>query len=207
MKKKESKKYTFNYFLDIVSDAFITVIKKLNKFLTDKKKGVVVKVIVRFICCLLLISILGIPFFVLGNIGEGIIYLCGTTFKEGVIVIWKNLVQYAYILFTLVILFKVIYNMSKRKEFSLEINGSKQIGNNLYYAVQVFLKIIIVISIIPIILFEILLFASLGMLIAFITHGIYFFGPFLIIIGLIIMGSTILSYIFNSTVIEKGGSK
>ena len=47
--------------------------------------------------------------------------------------------------------------MSKRKEFSLEINGSKQIGNNLYYAVQVFLKIIIVISIIPIILFEILL--------------------------------------------------
>ena len=55
--------------------------------------------------------------------------------------------------------------------------------------------------------FEILLFASLGMLIAFITHGIYFFGPFLIVIGLIIMASTILSYIFNSTVIEKGGDE
>ena len=207
MKKKESKKYTFNYFLDIVSDAFITVIKKVNKFLTDKKKSTAVKVIVRIICCLLMLSILSIPFWVLGNIGQGIIYLCGTTFKEGIMVIWNAMIQYAYILFTLVILFKVIYNMSKRKEYQLEVKDSKQIGNNIYYAIQVVLKILIVISIIPIVLFEILLFASLGMLIAFITHGIYFFGPFLIVIGLIIMASTILSYIFNSTVIEKGGDE
>lgn len=200
----EKKKYSFSYLLDIITDSFVVAIKKVNKFLADKKKNVIVRIIIRIVCCLLILAILKAPFFALGKVGEGIIYLLGTTFREVFASIWISVVSYAYWLFSLIIFFKVIYDMSNRKDYKIEIKQSIQIGNNLYYAIKVILKIMITISLIPLMLVAIMLFALLGMLICFITHGMYIFGPFLIIIGLIVMVVASLSYISDIVLFDKG---
>lgn len=209
MKKesKNSKKYSFNYLLDVVSDAFITAIKKVNKFLTDKKKNVIVKIIVRIICCLIMLAILEVPFFIVGRLGVGIIYLLSTTMREVLSAIWISAIDYTYCIFSLIVLFKVIYDMSKSKKYKMEIKESTKIGDNLYYVAETILRIMITVSLIPLILMDFMLFAVFGMLICFVTHGIYVFGPFLIVIGLIVMVTSSLSYISDIVLFDKGGDK
>ena len=155
----------------------------------------------------MILAILKIPFIVLGTLGEGIIYLLGTTFREILSCIWTSTVSYTYYILSLIVLVKVIYDMSKRKEYKLEIKGSSKKGNNLYYAIQVILKIIIAISLIPLLLTDLMLFGIVGMLICFLTHGIIIIGPMIMVIGLIIMITISLSYISDIVFFDKGGDK
>jgi len=197
MKKKDSKKNVLLNLLDIVSDTVLVIIKKINKLLNDKKKSTLVKAIIRVVCALIIVALLEIPFFLIGKIGEGILFLFDITFSELAISIWGSLVEYAYLIFSLIVFLKIIIDMSKKKEYSLEIKDSKQIGNNLYYAIELVLKIIIGVSLIPLVLLYLLLFAMLGMFIGFLTHGIFILGPILMIIGLIIMTTFLLLYLHD----------
>ena len=197
MKKKDSKKNVLLNLLDIVSDTVLVIIKKVNKLLNDKKKSTLVKAIIRVVCALIIVALLEIPFFLIEKIGEGILFLFDIAFSELAISIWGSLVEYAYLIFSLIVFLKIIIDMSKKKEYSLEIKDSKQIGNNLYYAIELVLKIIIGVSLIPLVLLYLLLFAMLGGVIGFLTHGIFILGPILMIIGLIIMITFLLLYLYD----------
>lgn len=208
--KKESKsvkKCSFYSVLDIVTDAFVNVIKKVNKFLTDKKKSVGVRLIIRMICCLVMLAILKIPFLIVGELGEIIINFLGLTFNELVSDIWSETIDYAWLISSLVIIFKVICDVSKRKDYKIEVKESTKIGDDLYSAVGLLFKIIIAISLIPLMLVALLLFALFGMLICLITHGIYIIGPIIMVIGLLIMAVTSLSYVSDIVFFGKGGNK
>lgn len=197
MKKKGSNKNIFLNLLDMVSDAVDVIVHKISKFLMDKKKNNIVKAIIRVVCALIIITVLEIPFFLVGKIGEGILYLCNMKFNNLIVDIWCSIIDYAYLIFSLILFFKIIVDMSKKKNYSFEIKNSKQVVNNLYYAIELVLKIIIVISLIPLYLLGILLFAVLGMLIGFLTHGIYILGPILIVVGLLIMIAFLLLYLYD----------
>lgn len=204
---KKNIKYSFNYLLDFVTNLFINAIKKINKFLTDKKKNVIVRFIIRIAFCLLMLAILEIPFIIVEKIGVGILYLLGITFKDYLSVIWINVIDYVYILFSLIVLFRVIYDMSKRKDYKIEIKESNNANDNLYYVINTGLKVLIAVSLIPLILMGLMLFAVLGMLICFITNGVFILGPIIMVIGLLIMIISSLSYIYDIVFFDKGGNK
>lgn len=209
MKKEKSKKnkYSLAFILDFVTDSFVTAIKKINKFLTDKKKNVIVRAIIRVIVCLLMLSILEIPFFLVGKLGLGIIYLLTTTFRDSISLIWVSVIDYSYMIFSFIVLFKVVFDMSKRKDYKIELNAKNKKENNLYETICIVLKAIIGIALIPLMLVALLLFAVLGMLICLITHGFYIISPIIITVGLLIIICTSLSYISDIVFFDEGGKK
>lgn len=204
---KKEKKYSINFILDSVTEIIVTAIKKINKYLTNKSKSIIVKSIIRIALCLILLGFLEIPFLIVGKIGEGIIYLLTSTFKEVFSSIWISAINYSYLIFSLIILFKVVTEMSKRKEYKFEVKESTKIGENIYYAFNTILKVMIYISLIPLCLIGLLLFAILGMFICLITHGIFIIGPILTVVGLIIIITSSLSYIYDIVESDKGGNK
>lgn len=205
--KKVRNKYSFNNLLDILTSTFITAIKKINGFFSNKTQKPIAKAVVRIICCLIMLCILKLPFFIIGKIGEAIILVFSSAFKLILSTIWISTIDYAYGIICLIILFKVIYRMSKEKEYQFEIKESKQVGKNLYTAIQSIFQVIIGISLIPLMLADLFLFCSLGMMFAILSHGILVVGPFIMIIGLIIMVSISLSYIADVVYFNKGGDE
>lgn len=203
MKKDSSKKFSFVTLLDFITNAFVEFIKLVNKYLKDKSKNVVVRIIIRILCCSLLLAILKVPFMVVGILGEGIIYLLGTTFFSTWTLTWTGIVSYAYYLTCLVIFVKMVYDMSKRKDYKITVKNSSKMGDNIYYAVGVILKLIVVVSIIPLVLVLLLLFAFLGMLLCLLTHGLVLVGPFVMVIGIIVMITSSLSYITDTVFFDK----
>lgn len=209
MKKenKKNKKYSLNYLLDFVTDLIVVGIKKINKFLSNKKTNVIVKSIVRVLLCMIILSLLEIPFFVIDKIGTVIISMFTLTFREMFTNIWQYVVHYTWLLVTLIILFKVILDMSKRKEYKIEIKEKDKFSDGLYSSIINLIKVLISITLIPLILVTLLLFAILGMLVCFITNGIIIIGPILVVAGLIIIAGTILSYISDIVYFDEGGKK
>lgn len=204
---KKEQKYSFNYFLDVLTSAFITAIKKVNSFLSNKKDKPIAKAIIRIISCLLLLWILKLPFFIVGKLGEAIIYLFGSAFKWGIFAVWTSTIDYAYGIISLIILFKVIYNMARNKEYQFSIKENPQIGKNFYCALESIFQVIIGIALIPLMLADLFLFSALGMLFAVLSHGILIIGPFIMVIGLIVMVSVSLSYVSDAVYFDKGGEK
>lgn len=203
LKEKQNKKFSFVTLLDFITNAFVEFIKLVNQYLKDKSKNVAVRIIIRILCCLLLLAILKIPFMVVGLLGEGIIYLLGTTFFATWSLTWTGIVGYAYYLTCLVIFVKMAYDMSQRKDYKITVKSSKKVGENIYYATGVILKLIVVVSIIPLALVLLLLFAFLGMLLCLLTHGLVLVGPFVMVIGIIVMITSSLSYITNTVFFDK----
>lgn len=207
MEKKVIDKNCFNNILDTFSNFVVELIKKLKKFLNSRKKSGLVNAIVRIICCLILIYILKIPFLLIGKTVEGIIYLRKLPFNELIISGWTFTYELAYVIFELIILMEVICNMSTKKEFTFEVKGSLEKGKEIYTTIYKVLRVLLILSLIPVLLLCAILLAILGMLVGFITHGIYILGPILIVVGLLIMISVFLSYMYDILFDEKGGKK
>lgn len=207
MKKNKTKQNVFFHLLDVLSDAVSIIIQKINKFLTDKKKSSIFKIIIRFVCAFILIFLLEIPFFLVKKTGEGVLYLCDFTLHNLANGMWGSFVDYAYILFALIFSFKIVVDMAKKKEYNFIVKKSKQEVNNLYYSLQDVLKVIIAIFLVPLGILVIVLFAGLGMQIALLTHGIYVFGPMLMIVGLLLIVTFLLSYLYDIVFPDKGGKE
>lgn len=207
MKKRVIDKNCFNNILDNFSNFVVGLIKKLNKLLNSKKKSGLLNAIVRIICCLILICVLKIPFLLIGKTVEGILYLFNLPFNELILHGWTFTYELAYVIFELIILMKTISDMSKKKEFSFEIKGSLEKGKEVYTTVYKVLRILLILSLIPIVLIGVMLLAILGMLFGFITHGVYILGPILMAVGLLIIISIVLSYMYDILFDEKGGKK
>ena len=207
VKKTKKKKITLNYILDFATDTCIKAIKEVNKFLTNKKQNVLVRVIIRIAVCLLLLAILEVPFLLGEKIGLGIIYLVSSTYRDVISSIWNSAIDYSYLIFSSIVLLKVIYTMSKNKDYKFEIKENTRLSDNLYYAACLILKLIIGVSLIPMILICLMLFAIFGMLFCLITHGIIIIGPLIIVAGLIVLLCTCLSYISDVVYFDEGGNK
>lgn len=208
--KKNKRKESFISLLDFLTEIVVETVKKVNKFLTLKKTSPIVKAVIKLLLCLFLLYCFESIFSVLEILGEKVILLLTETSTEFITTIWSIFVNYSYLITSLVLLFKVINDMSKRKEYNVEIkkeNDKKEARESLYTTIASILKIIISFVLIPIILLVLLLFAILGMLIYLITHGIFVVSPFLIVIGLIIIICTSLSYIYDLITLDEGGLK
>lgn len=207
MMKNVINKNCFNNILDAFSNFVIEFIKKLNKLLNSKKKKGLINAIIRIICCLILIYILKIPVYLIGKIIEGIIYACKLSFNELIISGWTFTYELFYIIIELIILIKIINNMSNRKEFAFEVQGSLEKGKEVYTTIYKVLRVLLILSLIPAVLLWLILLAILGMIIGFITHGIYILGPILIVVGLLIIISVVLLQLYDILFDEKGGKK
>ncbi|MBQ7136368.1 MAG: hypothetical protein IJO43_00125 [Bacilli bacterium] len=203
MKKKDNQnKYNLSSILDFLTNKIVIVIKKINKVLTDKKKSTTIRAIIRIVLCVLILGVLEVPFFLLGKIGEIAVYLISPPFKEEISVTLISIIDYSYLLFSLITFFKVLLDMSQNKEYKLEIKD-----NNLYEIICTVLKVLISLSLIPLILMIVLLFLILGMLICLMTHNMMIIGPIIIVIGLIIVILTTLSYIYDIVFSNERGNK
>lgn len=207
MNKKETNKKSLNYVLDVSSNFVIELIKKLNKLLNSKKKSGLINAVIRIICCLILIYILKIPFFLIGKTVEGIIYLCKLPFNELIISGWSFTCELSYVIISLIILVKTIRDMRDKKEFSFEVKGSLEKGKEVYKTIYKILRVLLVLSLVPVILIWIMLLAILGMITGFITHGIYTLGPILIVVGLLIIVCVVLARMYDFIYCEEGGKK
>lgn len=207
MKKKESNINYFTYVLDLVSNFVVNVIKKVNKLLTSKRKGGFVKAVIRIICCLFLLSILKIPVELIGKAIYGILYLCNIPFDTLILNSWTLTYETIYMIISLIILMKTAFNISNNKEFAFEYKGSLENSKKVYETGYNVLRIFTIISFIPLVLFGVLLFALLGIFVGFISHGMYLFGPILMVAGLLIVLCFLLSYLYDVVFDNKGGNK
>lgn len=207
MKKNESKKNMFYNLLDIVTDSVGNVINNISKLLADKKKSNLIKAIIRVVCALILIALLEIPFFLVGKIGEGIIYLCNMTFNSLITSVWYSFIEYSYLIFSLIIFSKLIVDMSFDKKYNFQIKKTKQSSKNIYSVIENITKALIGISLIPIVLLSVFLFALLGMEICLLVNGIWIISPILIVVGLLFIIIPLLSYIYDIVFLDKGGKK
>lgn len=207
MNKKVINKDCFNNILDTFSNFVIEFIKKLNKLLNSKKHKGLVSAIIRIVCCLILIYILKIPFLIVGKTVEGVLYLCNLPFNELILHGWSFAYELAYTITKLIILMKTISDMSIKKEYSFEIKGSLEKCQEVYKIIYKVLKVLLIFSLVPIILLWVILLAILGMLVGFITYGIYVLGPIFMVVGLLIIICVILSHLYDILFTEKGGKK
>lgn len=207
MKKKESNINYFTYVLDLVSNFVVNVIKKVNKLLTSKRKGGFVKAVIRIICCFFLLSILKIPVELIGKTIYGILYLCDIPFESLILNGWTLTYETIYMIVSLIILMKTVFNISDNKEFAFEYKGSLENGKKVYETCYNVLRIVTIVSFIPLALFGASLFAMLGMFVGFISHGMYLVGPILMIVGLLIILCFLVSYLYDVVFDNKGGNK
>lgn len=196
VKKSTNKNRSFDL-LGVASTIIYNFVCKINKFFNNKKNHNILKTIIRFMCALIIVALLKIPFFLVGKIGEVIINLFSLPASKLLGNIWFSVIEYAYLIFSFIAIFKIITDMSNKKEYNFEIKNSKHTINKLYYVIKQVLIVIIEIILIPLYLFCILLFVVLGMIFGLLTHGIYTFGSLLMIIGLLISVIFLLLYIHD----------
>lgn len=203
--KKEIVKFDFNNLLNFITESIEKFIPKAFEFYDNKKTKPIVRVIIKVLCCLLILGISKILFVIIGALGSLIAYLIGQTFRGGFLEIWYGSIEYGYLLFVIAVLLNIFIKISKDKNYKFKIK--KVSSERIYKTVIIVIKTILSIALIPLAVALLLLFAILGMILYLIIHGISAFGLLLIAIGLSVIILFTLDYLSDLVLLKEGGNK
>lgn len=193
MKKNERKKEKTIYdCIDQITDKIFNGIVNFSKIISSQKFDDVIKIILKIIFALILTSLLRIPFNLLKYCTDNIFSLFPTSMEMLFNGIFAILTELTYVAFCLVIISVFIKDIALSK-INFDFNKQKLTG-----PLTIFLKILLVILIIPAILLVIVLLGILTIMIINLLSGIYLIGAYLMIIGLIIISIVVITLIVNT---------
>ncbi len=196
--------------IDYLTEKANILIKKIGRFANNKNKQDTVYIFTKIIMTLIVLALLNIPFVLLENLGIFIIYEVGTTLRAFLSVTWKIIVNISYILLCLIIIFNVFASILDNKELNfIEENRRKdtRLKKNVFIPLINFIKACSVILTVPLFLMIIIIMIMLGMDLALLTHGYKFFSLFLILVGSLLMITSVILIIFDIISINSKSKK
>lgn len=233
---KISDRYTsetskIEYYINLIVDKIISFFHDFSKLLATQKGENIIRIVFKVLLILIFIWLLKLPFLLIEGIGR--VVLQTLPFYNPFVKVWELLIDFAYVVVSVILLYLLIKRVIQEEQVESnsvqdsikkeKIEGktraksskkSKQEKNDekLNYAAMMFqpflflVKILVVLVTLPLWGFVIALAVLLGIMISLLFQGIYLFSAFLIVIGLLTIGCSLLGFIYHVT-FKKGGIK
>ena len=227
--KKVNKGKTASQYFNVLVDEMALFFKKVIKVFEGKKGDDFARIICKFILILILILILRVPFDIIKNLGVEIFSEFPWFLGRVISYIWKFIIELSYFVISILTIYVSIKNLildeevvidkeeivKKAEEFeevidSKKSNRGERVKMNtsdsriVLTPLSILLRVFIVIMTIPAFFMLFGLIVFLGIMIASLFEGVYIVSMFFIIIGLIMMTSSILGIIYKF-IFGKGG--
>lgn len=192
MKKASDKKKDFNYYVDLIVDKTFNLLKDFAKAINTNKCDDVIKVILKIIFALIMVSLLRIPFDILKAFFSGIFNLLPSVYGDLFTNFFTVLVELIYVAVSIVLLSIFIKNISISNEV-LALDKKKIVE-----PIVLVLKVFLILLLIPLVVLSIILLLVFALIIISTIFNVYLLGIYFIIIGLIIISSTSIKMIIKS---------
>lgn len=233
---KISDRYTsetskIEYYINLIVDKIISFFHDFSKLLATQKGENIIRIVFKVLLILIFIWLLKLPFLLIEGIGR--VVLQTLPFYNPFVKVWELLIDFAYVVVSVILLYLLIKRViqeeqvksnsvqdsikkekieGKTKAKSSKKSTQEKNDEKLNYAAMMFqpflflVKILVVLVTLPLWGFVIALAVLLGIMISLLFQGIYLFSAFLIVIGLLTIGCSLLGFIYHVT-FKKGGIK
>lgn len=233
---KISDRYTgetskIEYYINLIVDKIISFFHDFSKLLATQKGENIIRIVFKVLLILIFIWLLKLPFLLIEGIGR--VILQTLPFYNPFVKVWELLIDFAYVVVSVILLYLLIKRViqeeqvksnsvqdsikkekieGKTKAKSSKKSTQEKNDEKLNYAAMMFqpflflVKILVVLVTLPLWGFVIALAVLLGIMISLLFQGIYLFSAFLIVIGLLTIGCSLLGFIYHVT-FKKGGIK
>lgn len=207
--KNENEKFSLINVINIITSRAMILTEKLGKLISNKNSHDSIEMILKIVITIILIALIKIPFSLLEELGRYYIYEVGTVFRQYLSIFWTLTLNYVYLVFGILVLYKVLSNTFYDKELNIyekDRKKDKKIKKDIFIPLIKVLRTILLIILIPFIIMIAFLFIMLGMNFALLLNGVCLVSLFFIIIGLIIINFSVI-LIITKLIFEKGGNK
>lgn len=217
--KEQSK---MDYYINLVVDKMIAFFKDLAHVLSTQKGENIIRIVFKCFIALLFIWLLKLPFYLIEGFGKMILYVLPNPFFEFLVVLWKALVWFSYLVVAVVLLYSFMRRLiDGERDYSLEEQDEKpkkgqktvvakkdttkeetKVIDKPNYAKMMFqpflilIRVFVIIVTLPLWVFIIGLAVLLGVMVSLLFQGIYLISAFFIVIGLLLIGSSLLGLIY-----------
>lgn len=195
------------YLIELATEKTVMYLKKIGKLVNNKNTHDTVYIFTQIIITMLIIAILRVPFQIISELGTFIIYTVGNTFRGVLSFSWELILELSYLMFSLFLLLKIFRNIMKNKELNFIENDrrkdtrvKKKVFNPIMNVVVVCLELLTV----PFIFAILGILTLLGMDFALMVNGYIMIGLTFMLIGMLIMLSSVVLAI---NFVTRGGNK
>ena len=204
---------------DIISNFSEKIIKYSNDFLnliSTKNTGELLKIALEIIVVIFLISLCHIPVSLLEELGKSVFYILSSPLNQIFYTIWKVILEAFYLVVSLIIFAKIIYQRYLKDEVDEKISVNKDknkiksnkkeevvtlhkngIGGNIAKILVIFLKFLAILVLFIISCYLIGMGIILGLCIYLVIRGVTYFGIYLVMIALFLIGVFFFQLLFN----------
>ncbi len=204
MKKKNE--FSLLNLIDFITEKFLDFAKNIGKMITSKKSHDTVYIFSKLIVTLVVLAIIKIPFDFFRELGVMLIYSIGNTFRSFLSTCLKLTIDISYLVLCLVVLLRVFDSIWKNKEINfIEDNRRKdaKVKNKVFEPLVKFVKVVLGLTIIPLIIMFICVMSIFIINLSFATKGYALISLFFISGGFLIMITSVIMLVIE---IIKGGN-
>jgi uncharacterized membrane protein len=112
-----------------IADTFILWMDRFVKVFSNKSSGEILKIIIELGVILLIIALCKIPFYILENIGSDMFHIFQNQFANGLFKIWKFLLELIYLISAIVLFAKIFEKRYLNNETKDKMEDSTSISN------------------------------------------------------------------------------
>lgn len=210
---------------NIVVDEMVEFFQKLVRSISNKRGEDLLRIICKIILVLFVIWIMRVPTWIIKGLGESVFSMMPGILDHVLSTTWAILVETFYVIVSILTLYilikKMIFedefmeyneedsikeakvveakktNTSKKKVTAKDIDHTPRNHPNVFSPIMIIIKILVVIFTIPLFCGCLGLTVALGIMIALLFKGVYLISLFFIIIGLLMITSSILGMIYH----------
>lgn len=177
------------------SELIYNFLEKIANFIKNENNALFIKSIIKVFILIIIYFICGLLAEGIIKIGTIIIFNLGTTARSLISGIWHTIVNFIYFLFIIVSAFKLTEMAEKDKNFfSLYKNKKKDnaVKKRIFFTIETIIKILGIIILIPLFTIDIALLFAFGIMMGYLSQGIFLYSLFVANISLIIIFTCII---------------
>lgn len=224
------KPFKLEEWIDWIVDKIVAFFQEFSELLATKKGENIIRIVFKVLIILFVIWLLKLPFYFVEGLGRVILHIFPNTIYRIFSGVWFVFIHFSYLVVAVLLLYYLIKrlieedkNLSESKtvvpkkknkqEGITEEKGDQNIETKkenyaamLFQPFLVILQVLAVLVTIPLWVGIIGLSVALGLLVCLWFQGVYLIGLFFLIIGCILVGSSLIGLIYHFIQV-KGGSK
>lgn len=209
----------FDYYINFIVDKMVYFFKDLGHLLSTQKGENIIRIVFKVLLMLLFIWLLKLPFYLIEGFGRMILKVLPFHFYRVFGNVWQVLVWFAYLVVALITLYSFLKRLleedknEQQEKVSIKKNidekkKTEQVKKNrekpnyakmMFQPFLVVIKVLVILVTLPGWIFIIGLATTLGILISLLFQGIYLISAFFIVIGLLLVASSLLGIIYYFT--------
>lgn len=214
IKEYEQKNYKENDIIGNFSKKVFNYGERFFELLSEKDTKELIKILIEIVIVIFLISLCHIPVSILEELGKSVFYILSSPVNHIFYVIWKVVLELAYLALSILAFGKFIgrryFNEEspKKEEKVLKKEKHNNIGLSLIKLAVIFFKFLAIMVLFGISMYLMGMGLILGICLYLIIHGVTYFGLYLVMVSLFILGIIFFKLLFDFVLDHKfRGSK